>query len=91
MNEERIKRLESALRTHFSPTVLKIRDDSALHIGHTAAGGAGHFALLIVSEAFVGLSPVKRHQAVFAALSELMKTEIHALSIEAKTPAEMSN
>lgn len=91
MSEERLKRLEAILRTQFTPEVLKIRDDSALHIGHAAAGGGGHFAVMIVSEAFVGLSRVKRHQAVFAALASLMGNEIHALSIEAKTPSELSS
>jgi len=35
---------------------------------------------------FVGLSPLQRHRAVYAALGELMQTDIHALAIEAETP-----
>jgi len=36
-----------------APIALEIRDDSAQHVGHAgAAGGAGHFSLMIVSEHF---------------------------------------
>lgn len=80
--------LEAALRAAFAPQALHIRDDSALHAGHASAGGAGHFAVFIVSDAFAGLNAVKRHQRVYAAVAALMGSEIHALSIEAKTPAE---
>jgi len=31
---------------------------------------------------------LKRHQLVYQALAELLKTDIHALSIQAKTPSE---
>ena len=48
-----------------APSVLEIRDDSAAHAGHPgAAGGAGHFSLLIVSEVFAGLPRLQRHQRV---------------------------
>ena len=41
-----------------------------------------------VAEAFAGLGPIARHRAVYAALGDLMTTDIHALSIRARTPAE---
>lgn len=47
-----------------------------------------HFAARIVAEQFAGLRSVARHQMVYRALGELMGREIHALSIEALTPAE---
>lgn len=72
-----------------SPTVLRIQDESHKHAGHAGAqDGRGHFKLLIVSEQFTGLSMLKRHQLVYQALAELLKTDIHALSIQAKTPSE---
>ncbi len=72
-----------------SPTVLNIQDESHKHAGHAGAqDGRGHFKLLIVSEQFTGLSMLKRHQLVYQALAELLKTDIHALSIQAKTPTE---
>lgn len=79
------------LRTRLAaldPVQLDIRDDSALHAGHAgAAGGGGHFHIVIRSARFVGLAPLARHRLVYAALGDLMGTEIHALSIDARLPA----
>ena len=47
-----------------------------------------HFAARIVAGQFDGLRSVARHQLVYRALGERMGREIHALSIEALTPAE---
>jgi acid stress-induced BolA-like protein IbaG/YrbA len=47
-----------------------------------------HFSATVVSEAFVGLRPLARHQRVYRALGELVGRDIHALSIEAHTPQE---
>ena len=50
-----------------SPLALEIHDDSADHAGHAgAAAGGGHFSLLIVSQAFNGVSRLQRHQTVMA-------------------------
>ncbi len=52
-------------------------------------GGDGvHFEALIVSNAFEGLSRVKRHQLVYSSLGDRMKGEIHALSMRTYTPEE---
>ena len=40
------------------------------------------------SDEFDGLRLVQRHQKVYAALGDRMKSEIHALSFKALTPAE---
>ena len=47
-----------------------------------------HFEAQIVSEAFAGLRGVARHQLVYQALGTLVGRELHALSIQALTPAE---
>ena len=47
-----------------------------------------HFEALIVSAAFSGKRSLARHQLVYATLGELMRREIHALSIQAFTPDE---
>ena len=74
-----------------APLALEIHDDSAEHVGHAgAAAGAGHFSLLIVSEAFQGVSRLKRHQTVMARVSDLLPHPIHALSIKALAPEEFS-
>ena len=75
--------------TGLAPVRLELIDDSALHAGHAGArDGGGHFRLLIVSEAFAGKTTVKRHRMVFDALGELMRSRIHALSIQSLTPDE---
>ncbi|PKY12229.1 BolA family transcriptional regulator [Acidithiobacillus marinus] len=45
-----------------------------------------HFEALVISASFVGMSPVKQHQRVYAALGERMREEIHALSLRTLTP-----
>ncbi|HJS89132.1 MAG TPA: BolA/IbaG family iron-sulfur metabolism protein [Steroidobacteraceae bacterium] len=47
-----------------------------------------HFQARIVAEQFAGKRGVARHQLVYRTLGERMGREIHALSIEALTPAE---
>lgn len=71
------------------PTSIEVIDDSAAHAGHAGAkSGGGHFRLLIVAPIFAGRRPMERHRLVYDALASLMKQEIHALSINAKTPDE---
>lgn len=71
------------------PVRLDIRDTSARHAGHVSEhGGSGHFAMTIVSARFAGKRMMERHRMVYDALGTLMKRDIHALSIEAKTPEE---
>jgi acid stress-induced BolA-like protein IbaG/YrbA len=48
-----------------------------------------HFSTRVVSEAFDGLRPLQRHQLIYRALGERMGGEIHALAIQALTPAEL--
>lgn len=85
----RVERIEAALRTAFAPQLLEVEDDSHRHAGHAGArDGRGHFNVSIVSEAFAGKAPLARHRAVYAALGEMMQSDIHALAIKAQTPAE---
>lgn len=86
--DRRVAAIRAALQAAFAPTALEVRDDSHRHAGHAGAqDGRGHFDVEIASEAFAGLSPLARHRAVYDALGDLMATDIHALSIRARTPA----
>ena len=83
-------RLRKCLESHFAPVLLEIEDESHLHAGHAgAAGGHSHFRIRIVAEAFRGVSPVARHRLVYAAVGDLLKTDIHALAIEASEPGTL--
>lgn len=85
----RATRLETRLRTSLQPTELQVVDDSHLHAGHAgAAGGHGHFTVVLVSERFAGLPVVRRHRLVYEAVGDMMQTDIHALSISALAPGE---
>jgi BolA protein len=90
MNETasgREQRLRRRLESRFAPALLVIEDESHLHAGHAgAAGGHSHFRVTIVAEAFRGVSPVARHRLVYAAVGDLLETDIHALAIEASPP-----
>jgi len=71
------------------PRQVDIIDDSHRHAGHAGAReGGGHYRLLIVSAAFAGMRTMERHRLVYDAAGDLMKRQIHALSITAKAPDE---
>jgi BolA protein len=83
----RIEKIRTALQAAFEPQRLVIEDESHLHAGHAgAASGRGHFRVEIVSAAFDGLPMLARHRQVYAALGELMQSDIHALSVRALAP-----
>lgn len=52
------------------------------------AGDGDHYRARIVSSAFEGLSRVKQHQLVYAALKGRMGGELHALALETSAPAK---
>ncbi|WP_141453121.1 BolA family protein [Pseudoxanthomonas sp. z9] len=89
MTAERVERIRQALELAFQPERLEVADDSHRHVGHAGArDGRGHFDVTIVSAAFAGRAPLARHRAIYAALGEMMTTDIHALSIHASAPGE---
>jgi len=84
---DRIEQIRQRLQQTLQPVSLDIEDESHLHAGHPGArDGGGHFVVTIVSEAFAGKPLLARHKMVYAALDDMMKTDIHALSIKADTP-----
>lgn len=90
VNTQRIETMEALLNAAFACESLEIIDDSHKHAGHAGAkSGGGHFDLTIVAAAFDGLNTVARHRLIYETLGEMMKTDIHALSIKAYAPAEI--
>ncbi len=84
MNTRRVDRIRLLLETAFEPESLDVEDDSHKHAGHEGAkSGLGHFNVSIISSHFNGMKMLARHRAVYAALDDMMKTDIHALAIEA--------
>ena len=85
----RIERIRALLEAGLSPLLLEVSDDSHQHAGHEGArDGRGHFSVEIVSEAFTGKPSLARHRAVYAALGDMMVTDIHALTMKVMAPGE---
>lgn len=69
------------------PTHLEVVNESYMH--NVPKGSESHFKVLVVSEEFKGLQLIKRHRMVNSLVKEaLQENFVHALSIEAKAPAE---
>ncbi|MGZ3653433.1 MAG: BolA family protein [Bdellovibrionota bacterium] len=76
------ERIEEILRREFSPVEFEIEDQSYMHAGHKAAGGGGHFYVVIKSARFNGLAPLARQRLVIESVKPMMDKEIHALSMK---------
>jgi BolA family transcriptional regulator, general stress-responsive regulator len=83
---EMIVRLKAAL----VPTSIDLIDDSEDHRGHAGHDerGESHFRLTIESAAFAGKSRIERQRMIYAALGDLMRERVHALTIKAAAPRE---
>jgi acid stress-induced BolA-like protein IbaG/YrbA len=68
--------IEQSIRAGLACTHLEVTGDGA------------HFEAVIVSPSFAGLTRVRQHQLVYAALGERMREEIHALSMQTFSPEE---
>jgi acid stress-induced BolA-like protein IbaG/YrbA len=51
-------------------------------------GDGHHFEAVIVSPVFAGKTMIQQHQAVYGALGDRMREEIHALSMKTYTPEQ---
>jgi len=92
----RMDRLKAVVEQRFAPAHVEIDDESARHAGHAgvreggaaAAAGETHYAMLLVSSAFDGLSRVQRSRLVHEALAAEFASGLHALSLTLRTPQE---
>ena len=82
MRADLTRRLEAA----FAPGHLEVIDESHQH--SVPPGTESHFKVVIVSEAFEPMSRVARHRAVHEQATDLLAAGLHALSIQAHTPAQ---
>lgn len=73
------------LQQALAPSVLDVSNESHMHSGPATES---HFRLCIVSDAFEGLSSVKRHQRVYAVLAGELAGGVHALALQTHTPDE---
>lgn len=82
----RAEQITAILKEHFSPTELRVEDDSHKHAGHAGANPAGgsHIRIHIVAEAFRGVSRVACHRMVYDVLAVHFTEGLHALQITAR-------
>ena len=59
--------------------------DAQVHI-EDLRGDGDHYAAYVESQAFTGLSRVRQHQMVYAALEGKMGTDLHALALQTTAP-----
>lgn len=80
-----MQRMRQRLLAQFTDAEIEVEDESHLHAGHAGArSGRGHFRLKIAAKELGDLSPVAQHRAIYRALGDMMQTDIHALSIQAR-------
>ncbi|CAH9083146.1 unnamed protein product [Cuscuta epithymum] len=88
-------RIRDTLEMELSPCDLHVEDVSYQHAGHAGirgrTHGETHFNVKVISEKFEGKSLIKRHRLIYDLLQEELKGGLHALSITAKTPSEVSS
>lgn len=80
--------IESKLKAGLALEHMELVNESYKH--NVPEGAQSHFKVLLVSSDFDKKTPIMRHRMVHTILDEELKQEggIHALSIDAKTPAQ---
>lgn len=78
--------IEQKLQQALAPEHLQVINESSGH--NVAPGSETHFRLLVVSNAFEGLSAVKRQQRIYGILADELAGEVHALTMQTLTPEQ---
>eukprot|EP01064_Diplonema_japonicum_P005967 TRINITY_DN13942_c0_g1_i1.p1 TRINITY_DN13942_c0_g1~~TRINITY_DN13942_c0_g1_i1.p1 ORF type:complete len:127 (+),score=4.77 TRINITY_DN13942_c0_g1_i1:34-414(+) len=81
--------IETKLSEKFSPISLQVINESHMH--SVPKNSETHFKVIVVSEAFEGVKLVQRHRMVNDLLTDELAGPVHALSISAKTPAQVAS
>lgn len=72
-----------------TPEALQAAIAAGLNCQHLDVQGDGtYFKAVIVSPEFEGKRLIARHQLVYKALGDRMRTEVHAFSMKTLTPEE---
>ena len=70
--------IEAMIKAALPDAQVEIRD---------LAGDGDHYSATVISEAFRGLTRLKQHQLVYAALQGKMGGELHALALATSAPS----
>ncbi|MEM8499507.1 MAG: BolA/IbaG family iron-sulfur metabolism protein [Pseudomonadota bacterium] len=72
-----LNEIKSCVESHFDGAKVLVEESG------------GHYTVTVVAENMAGLNPVKRQQAVYAPLSDMIADgRLHAVNIRAHTPEE---
>ena len=80
--------ISSKLAPYLTVSYIDIKDTTGKHIHHDNFDGGYHLNAIIVSDNFIDLELIERHQLVYKALASMIKNEIHALSMKTYTQDE---
>ena len=75
-------KIKTLITEKISISEIEIIDDSHKHHNHRKDTQGGHFRLFVVSDDFKNLNLIKRHQLIYDILGDMIKTKIHALSMQ---------
>ncbi len=78
--------IRSKLLAAVEADVLEVLNESSMH--NVPADAESHFRVVVVSGRFDGLSRLSRHRIVNRVLAEELAGPVHALAIDALSPAE---
>lgn len=82
--------LEKAIRAKLEQAtgaeVLEVLNESRMH--NVPSDAETHFRVVVVSNRFEGANRLQRHRAIHRALADELAGPVHALAVDALTPAE---
>ncbi len=82
--------IQRKLEKAFPSSVVKVVDNSPSHASHMqnapSCGTTTHVQIQVVSDAFAGVSILERHKKIYELLRDEI-LELHAITIDAKTPS----
>jgi len=87
--DEAVQLIDQILKEKLEASRVEIIDDSHKHRGHKAAGGGGHYSVIVVSSKFENVNLVDQRRLVYSALDDQINGSpkvIHALQIKTLTP-----
>ena len=82
------KEIKKRLEKRLDLIYFEIKDFTGRHLNHKLHEGGFHLETTIVSDNFIDKTLIERHRLVYDAMGELMKHEIHALSMKTLTKSE---
>ena len=86
-----VNEMKTRLESHLTLDHFEVKDFTGRHLNHNLHDGGFHLEAVIVSDDFLDKKLVQRHRMVYEAMGELMKHEIHALSMKTLTSDEWEN